>query len=65
MESKNLMLRVVKVKANLLFENGDTISMVLASCLNKGDYSLEDGIRGFPGVEVAESGQISSMGKPI
>ena len=65
MENKNFMLREVKVKANPLFENGDTISMVLASFLNKGDFTLEDGIKRLPGVDVAESGQISFMGKPI
>ena len=62
---KNISLKEVKVKANPLWQRGDTLSHNLASFLGKGDVTLEDGLKRLPGVDVATSGAISYMGKPI
>ena len=62
---KNISLKEVKVKANPLWQRGDTLSHNLASFLGRGDVSLEDGLKRLPGVDVAQSGAISYMGKPI
>ena len=62
---KNISLKEVKVKANPLWQKGDTLTHHLASFLGKGDVTLEDGLKRLPGVDVAKSGAISYMGKPI
>ena len=62
---KNISLKEVKVKANPLWQRGDTLSHNLTSFLGKGDVTLEDGLKRLPGVDVAQSGAISYMGKPI
>ncbi|MBR1667041.1 MAG: TonB-dependent receptor [Bacteroidaceae bacterium] len=62
---KTITLKEVKVRAVPLTQMGDTLNHNLASFLGKGDVSLEDGLKRLPGVEVAKSGAISYMGKPI
>ncbi len=62
---KNISLKEVTVKADPLRQRGDTLSHNLASFLGKGDVTLEDGLKRLPGVDVAKSGAISYMGKPI
>ena len=62
---KTIALKEVKVRAVPLTQMGDTLNHNLASFLGKGDVSLEDGLKRLPGVEVAKSGAISYMGKPI
>lgn len=62
---KTIALKEVKVRATPLTQMGDTLNHNLASFLGKGDVSLEDGLKRLPGVEVAKSGAISYMGKPI
>ena len=62
---KSISLKEVMVKANPLRQKGDTLSHNLASFLGKGDVTLEDGLKRLPGVDVAKSGAISYMGKPI
>ena len=63
--AKSISLKEVTVKANPLWQKGDTLSHRLASFLGKGDVTLEDGLKRLPGVDVAKSGAISYMGKPI
>ncbi len=62
---KSIFLKEVKVKANPLRQRGDTLIHNLASFLGKGDVTLEDGLKRLPGVDIAQSGAISYMGKPI
>ena len=62
---KNISLKEVTVRADPLRQRGDTLSHNLASFLGKGDVTLEDGLKRLPGVDVAKSGAISYMGKPI
>lgn len=62
---RTMALREVKIKGRPLWQKGDTLSHRLASFLGKGDVTLEDGLKRLPGVDVAQSGAISYMGKPI
>ena len=62
---KAVLLKEVTVKPDPLRQRGDTLSHNLASFLGKGDVTLEDGLKRLPGVDVAQSGAISYMGKPI
>ena len=62
---KSISLKEVTVRADPLRQRGDTLSHNLASFLGKGDVTLEDGLKRLPGVDVAKSGAISYMGKPI
>jgi len=62
---KNMQLKEVTVKPDPLRQRGDTLTHNLASFLGKGDVTLEDGLKRLPGVDVAQSGAISYMGKPI
>ena len=62
---KAVSLKEVTVKPDPLRQKGDTLSHNLASFLGKGDVTLEDGMKRLPGVDVAQSGAISYMGKPI
>lgn len=62
---KVVSLKEVTVKPDPLRQRGDTLSHNLASFLGKGDVTLEDGLKRLPGVDVAQSGAISYMGKPI
>ena len=62
---KAISLKEVTVKPDPLRQQGDTLSHNLASFLGKGDVTLEDGLKRLPGVDVAQSGAISYMGKPI
>ena len=62
---KSISLKEVMVKPDPLRQKGDTLSHNLASFLGKGDVTLEDGLKRLPGVDVAQSGAISYMGKPI
>ena len=62
---KNISLKEVTVKPDPLRQRGDTLSHNLASFLGKSDVTLEDGLKRLPGVDVAQSGAISYMGKPI
>ena len=62
---KAVSLKEVTVKPDPLRQKGDTLSHNLASFLGKGDVTLEDGLKRLPGVDVAQSGGISYMGKPI
>ena len=62
---KAVSLKEVTVKPDLLRQKGDTLVHNLASFLGKGDVTLEDGLKRLPGVDVAKSGAISYMGKPI
>ena len=62
---KTISLKEVKIKGNHLRQRGDTLVHNLASFLGKGDVTLEDGLKRLPGVDVATSGAISYMGKPI
>ena len=62
---KNISLKEVTVKPDPLRQKGDTLTHNLASFLGKGDVTLEDGLKRLPGVDVAQSGGISYMGKPI
>ena len=62
---KTISLKEVKIKGNPLRQRGDTLVHNLASFLGKGDVTLEDGLKRLPGVDVATSGAISYMGKPI
>ncbi len=62
---KSIFLKEVNVKANPLRQRGDTLIHNLASFIGKGDVTLEDGLKRLPGVDVAQSGAISYMGKPI
>ena len=62
---KSISLKEVTVKPDPLRQRGDTLSHNLASFLGKGDVTLEDGLKRLPGVDVAQSGAISYMGKPI
>ena len=62
---KSVSLKTVMVKANPLWQKGDTLSHNLASFLGKGDVSLEDGLKRLPGLDVSQTGAISYMGKPI
>lgn len=62
---KSIALKEVTVKADPLRQRGDTLTHNLAAFLGKGDVTLEDGLKRLPGVDVANSGAISYMGKPI
>ena len=62
---KAVSLKEVTVKPDPLRQKGDTLNHNLASFLGKGDVTLEDGLKRLPGVDVAQSGAISYMGKPI
>lgn len=62
---KSISLKEVTVKADPLRQRGDTLTHNLAAFLGKGDVTLEDGLKRLPGVNVANSGAISYMGKPI
>ncbi len=62
---KSISLKEVTVKPDPLRQRGDTLMHNLASFLGKGDVTLEDGLKRLPGVDVAQSGAISYMGKPI
>jgi hypothetical protein len=62
---KAISLKEVTVKPDQLRQKGDTLSHNLASFLGKGDVTLEDGLKRLPGVDVAQNGAISYMGKPI
>ena len=62
---KSISLNEVMVKPDPLRQRGDTLSHDLASFLGKSDVTLEDGLKRLPGVDVAQSGTISYMGKPI
>lgn len=58
-------LREVTVKAPDVRLRGDTVSYLLSAFAGKGDISLKEALRKIPGVEVAESGEISYNGKAI
>ena len=62
---KAVSLKEVTVKPDPLRQKGDTLTHNLASFLGKGDVTLEDGLKRLPGVDVAQNGGISYMGKPI
>ena len=62
---KSISLKEVTVKPDPLRQKGDTLTHNLASFLGKGDVTLEDALKRLPGVDVAQSGAISYMGKPI
>ena len=62
---KSISLKEVTVKPDPLRQKGNTLTHNLASFLGKGDVTLEDGLKRLPGVDVAQSGAISYMGKPI
>lgn len=62
---KRMELKEVTVKAQPLWQRGDTLSHNLASFLGKGDVTLEDGLKRLPGVSVSKNGVISYMGRPI
>lgn len=62
---RSIALREVTIKARPLFQRGDTLSFLLQSFLGKGDVTLEDGLKNLPGVDVANNGAISYMGRPI
>ncbi len=62
---KAIALKEVKVKANPVTMQGDTLSYNLASFLKKGDVTLEDGLRNLPGVTISDDGAISYMGRGI
>lgn len=65
MTPKSISLKEIEVKANPLWQKGDTLSHRLSSFLGKGDVTLEDGLKRLPGVDVSKSGSISYTGKPI
>ncbi len=62
---KAVALKEVIVRPDPLLQRGDTLTHNLASFLGKGDVTLEDGLKNLPGVDVAKSGAISYMGRPI
>ena len=62
---KSISLKEVTVKPDPLRQKGNTLTHNLESFLGKGDVTLEDGLKRLPGVDVAQSGAISYMGKPI
>ncbi|MCH5320032.1 MAG: TonB-dependent receptor [Paramuribaculum sp.] len=65
MHPTSAMLREVTVEAPRAKMRGDTVSFRLGAFTGNSDQTLEDGLKRLPGVEVAESGKISYMGKEI
>ena len=58
-------LQEVTVEAYPIIERSDTLTYLLRSFTEAGDYTLEDAIKRLPGVEVDPKGQISYLGKAI
>lgn len=58
-------LREVTVSAPEVRLRGDTVTFLLSAFAGKGDITLKDAIKKVPGINVAESGEISYNGKNI
>lgn len=58
-------LREVKVEGNVIGQRKDTISYDLTQYTGARDNTLKDVLKKLPGVEVAESGEISVNGKKL
>ena len=58
-------LKEVVVKAEDIYQRGDTINYNVASLRSAKDTYISDVIKKLPGVEVSGNGRISYMGKPI
>lgn len=58
-------LREVKVEGNVIGQRKDTISYDLTQYAGARDNTLKDVLKKLPGVEVAESGEISVNGKKL
>lgn len=65
MEVEATQIKEVSISAPKIQLRGDTISYNLSAFKGKNDVTLEDALKKLPGVEVAESGEISYMGKDI
>ena len=65
MKESSVTLREVTVEAPKVSQRGDTVSYRLGAFTGKSDLTLEDGLKRLPGVEVAETGKISYLGKEI
>ncbi len=59
------MMKELKVYAPPVRHTGDTLTYDLAQFLGKGDVTLEDGLRRLPGIEIANDGTISYLGRDI
>lgn len=64
-EEKTQKLKEVVVKAQKIYDRGDTINYNVASFMSKNDQSIGDVLKRMPGISVSESGKIAYKGMPI
>ena len=64
-EEQAFQLREVVIKAEKIYYNKDTINYLVSEFSDETDRSIGDVLKKLPGIDVAESGQISYQGKPI
>ncbi len=64
-EQKALELKEVVVLSNKIWSQKDTINYLVSAFSDKKDIVIGDVLKKMPGINVAESGQISYNGKPI
>ena len=65
METAVTMLNEVRVKADRIREQGDTISYNVASFAQTQDRSISDVLRRMPGIDVSSNGKIQYQGEDI
>lgn len=65
MEAAVIMLNEVRVKADRIWEQGDTISYNVTSFAQMQDCSISDVLRRMPGIDVASNGKIQYQGEDI
>lgn len=64
-QSKNLVIREITVKAESEARRGDTLSYIASSYKSISDKNLGDLMRKIPGLEVAQSGVVRYQGEEI
>lgn len=64
-ESREIELKEVDIRADPVTVRGDTTDYLVASYTQQGDRVIGDVLKKIPGIEVSKSGGISYNGKPI
>ena len=64
-KEEDIQLREVEIKAPKIYYNKDTISYSVAAFSDEKDVVIGDVLKKMPGIEVAESGQITYQGRAI
>jgi hypothetical protein len=64
-KEEDIILREVEIKAQKVYYNKDTINYQVSAFSDEKDVVIGDVLKKMPGIEVAESGQISYQGQAI